>query len=86
MYHVYILENIVDDSWYIGFSTNVDRRLLEHNTKSGGKFTRQKSGQWRLIYLEGYLHKLDALGREKFLKSGSGRKFIKNQIKNYLLK
>ncbi|MCX6810677.1 MAG: GIY-YIG nuclease family protein [Candidatus Berkelbacteria bacterium] len=86
MYYVYIIENIIDKSWYIGFSTDVDRRLLEHNTKSGGKFTRQKSGQWRLIYTEGYQNKMDALGREKFLKSGSGRRFIRKQIKNYLSK
>jgi len=33
---------------------------------------------------EGYLDKKDAMGREEFLKSGSGRKFLKKQITNYL--
>jgi len=42
-------------------------------------------GEWKLIYAEAYLHKDDAMGREKFLKSGSGRKFLKKQLKNYLL-
>ncbi len=85
MYYVYIIENIADKSWYIGFSTDVFRRIKEHNSKIGGKYTQNKLGRWELIYFEGYLNKIDALGREKFLKSGSGRKFIKKQIKNYLL-
>ncbi len=83
-YYVYILEEQSDKSWYIGYTSNLDRRIYEHNTKSGGKYTRKKNGNWRLIYSEQYLNKLDAIGREKFLKSGSGRKFVKRQISNYL--
>ena len=37
-----------------------------------------------LIYFEGYLVKEDALGREKFLKSGSGYKYLHKQLKHYL--
>jgi len=39
---------------------------------------------WKLIYFEAYLNKKDALGREKFLKEGSGRKYMKKQLKHYL--
>ncbi len=35
-------------------------------------------------YYEAYLNKMDAIGREKFLKSGSGRRYINKQLKNYL--
>lgn len=42
-----------------------------------------KHGHYELIYYEAYLNKQDALGREKFLKGGSGRKYINKQLANY---
>jgi len=80
-YYVYILENSYK-GWYIGYTGNIRKRIKEHN-QSKNKSTRGKT--WQLIYAELYLNKKDALGREKFLKSGSGRNFIKRQIRNYLL-
>ncbi len=43
-------------------------------------------GPWKLIYYEAYLERDDALGRERYLKSGSGRKFLKTQLRRYLEK
>jgi len=83
MHYVYLLESQNDKSWYIGFTSNLKRRVQEHNEKSGGQTTRRKSN-WKLIYFEGYVDKQDAVGREKFLKSGSGRRYLKKQLKNYL--
>jgi len=83
MYYIYILENLNDKSWYIGSTSNLDRRIEEHLEGSGGRTTRIKKG-WKLIYCEGYLEKKDALGREEFLKSGAGRRFIKKQLNYYL--
>jgi putative endonuclease len=83
IYYVYVLENLIDFSWYIGFTTNVSRRVSEHNRKIGGDYTSKKAGGWRLIYFEAYLNKSDALGRECFLKSGSGRKFVKKQLQHF---
>ena len=37
-----------------------------------------------MIYFEGYLSEKDAIGRELFLKSGSGHRFLKKQMRNYL--
>jgi hypothetical protein len=39
-----------------------------------------------LIYYEAYLEEQDALGREQYLKSGGGRRFLKNQLRHYLTK
>lgn len=39
-----------------------------------------------MIYYEAYLNREDATGREKFLKSGSGRRFLKKQLKQYINK
>ncbi|KKT82152.1 MAG: hypothetical protein A3E64_02150 [Candidatus Harrisonbacteria bacterium RIFCSPHIGHO2_12_FULL_48_16] len=82
MYYVYLLENLNDKSWYIGFTENLDQRVKDHNDGRGGRTTKLKHG-WNLIYCEMYLNKEDALGREKFLKSGSGRRFLKKQLRNY---
>lgn len=70
---------------YIGMTTNLNRRLKEHN-RGKSYFTRKnkKGGKWKLIYFEGYLNKMDARGREKFLKGGSGRKYLNKQLRNFL--
>ncbi len=81
-YVVYILESLKDRSWYIGYITSLKNRVRDHNY---GKNTSIRSKRpWNLIYAELYRDKFDALGREKFLKSGSGIKFIKSQLTHYL--
>jgi len=62
---------------------NLDERLRRHNEGDGARITSRNEG-WKTIYFEAYLHKKDALGREKFLKSGSGRRYLKKQLKHYL--
>jgi len=81
-YYVYVLKSLKDCKFYIGFSTNVARRLIAHNE---GKNTSTRNRRpLELIYFEGYLNKMDALGRENFLKSGSEHRFINNQLRNFL--
>jgi putative endonuclease len=74
MHFVYVLKSLKDQGWYIGYTENLERRLNDHNM---GKNTSTKPRRpLILIYYEAYLNKFDALGREKFLKSGSGRRFL----------
>ena len=82
MYHVYIIEEEIKGSWYIGYTTDLKRRLVEHNNHKN--ISTAEGHQWKLIYCETYVNKMDALGREKFLKSGSGWRFIKKQVSHYL--
>lgn len=82
MHYVYVLENRDDKSLYIGFTENLKQRLSDHNNGRGGRTTKLKKN-WQLIYFEAYINKSDALGREKFLKGGSGRKYLKKQLKHY---
>jgi len=84
MYYVYVLE-ADDKSLYIGFSSDLKRRMSEHENGRGGRTTRINKIH-KLIYYEAYIEKSDAVGREKFLKSGSGRKYINKQLKFYLKK
>lgn len=80
-YVVYILEDQQDKTWYIGFTRDLKQRLRDH--KSGHSPYTSKKKNWKLIYAEMYLNKADALGRERFLKSGSGHRFIKKQLTEY---
>jgi putative endonuclease len=84
MFYVYILRSDSDYGLYIGFSTDLRRRIKEH--QEGKAFATSFRGPWRLIYYEAYLEEADALGRERYLKSGGGRRFLKNQLRNYLQK
>ncbi len=83
MYYTYLLENQGDKSWYIGYSSNLKKRITDHMSGNGAETTKRKIN-WKLIYYEAYLNKKDAEGRERFLKSGSGRKYLKKQLANYL--
>jgi len=84
MFYVYILRSESDDGFYIGFSTDLRRRMKEH--QEGKSFATSYRGPWRLIYYEAYLEEQDAIGREKFLKSGGGRRFLMAQPKHSLAK
>ncbi len=83
MYQIYVLENQNDKSWYIGYTADLNKRVNEHQSGYGSQTTRVK-GNWEIMYCEGYKNRADAKGRERFLKSGSGRKFLKKQLTNYL--
>lgn len=79
-----MLQSKADEGLYIGFSTDLRRRLKEH--QAGKAFATSYRGPWRLIYYEAYLEAAEALGREKYLKSGGGRRFLKTQLKYHLAK
>jgi putative endonuclease len=82
MFYVYVLRSEADAGFYIGYTKNLRARLKEH--QAGNSFAIAHRNPWKLIYYEAYLNKDDALGREKYLKSGSGRKFLKAQLRAYL--
>lgn len=81
MYYVYILQSQKDRSLYIGYTPDLKQRLIKHNKKQVTS-TKDKT-PFKLIYYEAYLERKDATGRERFLKSGSGWRFIKKQLKHY---
>ena len=69
---MYVLRSESDSGSYIGFSTDLKRRLSQHTR--GASFATKSRGPWKLIYYEAYTEREDAEGREKFLKSGAGRR------------
>jgi putative endonuclease len=84
MFYVYVLRSVTDNSLYIGYSTNLRKRFAQHI--QGDAFATSYRGPWKLIYYEAYLEQADALGRERYLKSGAGRRFLKAQLAHYLNK
>jgi putative endonuclease len=84
MYYVYVLHSSSYQGLYIGYSRNLRRRLAEH--EAGDSISTRRRGPWRLIYYEAYLDEGDALGREKFLKSGAGREYLHRQCRHYFLR
>ena len=72
-YTVYILQSQVDNTFYIGYTSNLERRLSEHNE---GR-TRYSSSKrpWELLYSEEYTTKRDAIMRERFLKKQKNKAF-----------
>ncbi len=82
MHYVYVLRSVRDHGFYIGYSSNLRRRLRQH--LEGNSFATSTADPWKLIYYEAYLEQADALGRERYLKSGAGRRFLKAQLRHYL--
>lgn len=74
MYTVYILLSEKDNKRYIGFTDNLERRLIEHNS---GKVKSTKNRRpLKVIYTEEYSSKTEALRREKQIKSKKGKFLI----------
>src|SRR5438876_2175328 len=84
MHYVYLLRSISDDGFYIGYSTNLRKRFEQH--AKGDAFATSYRGHWRLIYYEAYPEEADALGRERYIKSGAGRRFLRAQLADHLRK
>tara|TARA_B100000780_G_C21108479_1_gene447788 strand:- start:1296 stop:1523 length:228 start_codon:yes stop_codon:yes gene_type:complete len=62
---------------YVGYTKNLKKRLLLHNTGKGAKFTRGR--KWRVIYKEKFLSKSEAISREYYIKKN---RTLRNNIKN----
>lgn len=83
MHFIYFLESTQHpDHHYIGYTENIQKRIVEHN--HGQVLSTKNMRPWKLIYAEIYSHKLDALHREKFLKSGGGWKYLQKQLHHHL--
>jgi putative endonuclease len=81
MFFVYALYSPIFGKIYIGFSSDPEKRLLQHNGINNDGWSR-KFQPWILVYTEDCSSKTNALRREKQLKSSRGRSFIWSIIKN----
>jgi putative endonuclease len=73
-YYVYILRSLKDGKRYIGFTSDLQRRLTEHNSEKVKSTKNRKP--FELIYTETFENKSDAMKREKFFKTHQGRNYL----------
>ncbi len=79
-FYTYVLRSRIDGKLYIGWTDDLIRRVKKHNSKEI-QSTKNRI-PFDLIYYEACLDKNKAIEREKSLKTGFGRKYLKNRIFN----
>jgi len=80
---VYVLISLKDHKFYIGYTANLDKRILDHN--SGNVSSTKGRRPLELIYCEYHKNKYDALRREKYLKTTPGRKALRLMLRESLV-
>ena len=78
-YFVYAIQSEVDKRLYVGLSRNCEKRLKGHN--NGETFSTKGYRPWKLVYVEEVGDRKQARKRERYLKNGSGKEFLKNFIR-----
>ena len=79
MFTVYILYAEKFQKIYIGYTSNIEQRIISHNLLATKGYT-VKFRPWNVIHTEEYATKAEAMNREKWLKSGVGRIWIKENV------
>jgi putative endonuclease len=82
MYYTYVLRSKKDGKWYTGSTNDLRKRFIEHN--SGKSLYTKHRGPFELIYYEACLDGEDARSRETYLKTGMGKRYLKNRLKCFL--
>jgi putative endonuclease len=62
---------------YVGYTNNLKKRIVLHNSGKGAKFTRGR--KWVLIYKEKFKSKKEAISREYYIKKN---RTLRNRLKN----
>jgi putative endonuclease len=81
-FYTYVLKSRKNNTFYTGVTTNLKKRLDEHN--KGLVISTKHRRPLQLIYYEACLDKDDAFRREKYLKTGMGKRYLKNRLKGIL--
>jgi len=81
-FFVYIIESFATGKRYIGQTNELESRLAEHNNPGHNpmKYTSKQAGPWKLIHHEEHTNRSEAMKRERWLKSGIGRQWIKEKF------
>jgi putative endonuclease len=80
MHYLYILQSQKDLTFYTGITGNISRRVKEHNV--GLNRSTKHHIPYKLVYSEEFKTRLEARAREKYFKTGIGREFRDNLLKN----
>ncbi len=78
MYYVYVIKSLIDGKLYTGHTKNLLKRFHQHNQGMVESTKRKKP--FKLIYYEASNFLQDAISREKSLKTGFGRAYLKRRL------
>ncbi|MBI4128915.1 MAG: GIY-YIG nuclease family protein [Parcubacteria group bacterium] len=84
MEYVYVLQSQKDRMLYVGWTTDLRRRIEKHN--SGRVFSTRSRCPFTLLYYEACHDREDAKRREKYLKTAWGKRYLKRRLRKYLLR
>jgi putative endonuclease len=77
--YVYVIRSEKDGRFYVGLTSNVKKRVSQHNT--GRTRSTKAYRPWKLFFFEECLNRIEARKRERYLKSGYGKQWIKKSLK-----
>ena len=83
-YYTYVLQSIKNKCYYTGFTSDLRKRFNQHNNNEN-TYTKGR-GPFELIYCEVCKNQKDAAQREKYLKSGRGKRYLKERLKRFLVR
>ncbi|OGZ22959.1 MAG: hypothetical protein A3A08_00870 [Candidatus Nealsonbacteria bacterium RIFCSPLOWO2_01_FULL_41_9] len=82
MYYVYVLYSKTQNKFYIGSTGDLKQRILEH--QKNNVYTTSRMNNPKLVYYEACISKSDAQKREKQLKTGFGRGYLRRRLGDFL--
>ncbi len=82
MFYTYILQSEKDNHWYTGCTNDLRKRYKMHQQSL--VVPTAARGPFKVIYYEACLDRTDAYAREKYLKTGMGKRYLKNRLKRFL--
>ncbi len=82
MIYTYVIQSKKDRKWYTGSTNDLRKRFRLHNQNK--ILSTKGRGPFALIYYEACLNDHDARVREKYLKSGMGKRYLRNRLKRFL--
>jgi putative endonuclease len=82
MHCIYVIQSKITKRWYAGYTGDLRKRFNQHNAKA--VYYTKKRGPFDLIYYEACLQEQDARDRERYLKSGMGKRYLQNRLRRFL--
>ena len=81
-YYTYVLRSKKDGLWYTGCTGDLRKRLSDH--LHGYSIATKGRGPFEIIYIEVCRSQQDAFYREKYLKTGLGKRYLRSRLKRFL--
>jgi putative endonuclease len=80
MYYVYVLKSQIRNKRYIGYSTDLKKRLVYHSSRKVKSTKAYKP--WKIVFYEAFDNEQDTRAEEKLLKTGQWRRILKTKLKH----